>query len=106
MVIRLHNAIEKHSNWVPRGDLTLYDPNYHYPGLDILFVEDMFHLTRKDELFIIDVGWYPDGNVEEGLYRGVVVRNENWSDPIEEFSSRDTLNMQWWVVLMLGKYDG
>ena len=104
--INLDTDIGEHENWIPFGDLTLYDPNDHNPDLgEFVFTEDMFHLTRKDDLFIIDIGWYPDGDRKNGQYTGYVVRNQDWQNPVEQFSSRDQKNVHWWVLLMMGKYD-
>ena len=65
----------------------------------------MFHLNRIDGCIMIDVGWYPDHDLENGLYRGLVVRGDVWDNPLEVFTSRNTENMHWWVNLMMDRYD-
>jgi len=106
MVIHLDPDIEKYTNWAPWGDLTLYDPTDHNLDLgEFVFGEDMFHLTRKDKVFIIDVGFYPEDDIEGGQYTGYVVRDQDWDNPVDKFSTRDTQNMHWWVLLMMGKYN-
>lgn len=50
------------------------------------FVEDLLQL-QKDK-YTVDLGWYPEGKVE-GEYLLVLIKNENWSEPLFNFSSRD-----------------
>jgi hypothetical protein len=57
------------------------DSDYRYS-----FMEDLLQL-QKDS-FTVDLGWYPEGKVD-GEYLLVLIKNENWSEPIFDFSSRD-----------------
>lgn len=74
------------------------------------FVEDMVYLRResKGQTVSIDLGWYPDGD-PTGAYGLVAILDDNWQDPILEFTSRSTQavaeTMETWLFQVLPYYE-
>ncbi|WP_339731194.1 hypothetical protein [uncultured Gimesia sp.] len=60
---------------------------------DLYFLQDMFHAVSTDEMYVIDVGWYPEGS-PEGHYSLVLIERNpkeniyNWDKPLVEFDTR------------------
>ena len=55
----------------------------------IHFTQDILqlkYLFRKVKL-IVDLGWYPETEID-GTFRLVVIKNEEWENPLEVFESR------------------
>ncbi|OPH47163.1 hypothetical protein BC351_11700 [Paenibacillus ferrarius] len=50
------------------------------------FTEDLLQL-HKDNI-MVDLGWYPEAKVE-GNYVLVLIKNEDWENPVIRFESRD-----------------
>lgn len=44
------------------------------------FKEDILQVVYQD--FVLDLGWYPEFDLEKGSFRLVIVKDENWMDPI------------------------
>lgn len=38
--------------------------------------------VRYDKGLILDLGWLPEFNLEDGIFTLVIVKNQNWSNPI------------------------
>lgn len=61
------------------------------------FTEDILWIYRtnqrkknkqvEEQKLAIDLGWYPDGD-PTGSFRLVAILNDNWAEPLLEFSSR------------------
>lgn len=56
------------------------------------FTQDIMYIKRKskrkDKNIAIDLGWYPD-NDPKGSFHLLVIKDDNWEEPIEEFDSRN-----------------
>lgn len=68
-------------------DVTQYNANSDI-WLDL--TEDIMYMKSKgkNENIAIDLGWYPD-NDPDGTYHLIVVENNDWENPLEEFDSRN-----------------
>lgn len=53
------------------------------------FTEDILQITHKHEDIIVDLGWYPDMD-PKGNFRLVLIKNQDWQNPIEIFESRSS----------------
>lgn len=74
------------------------------------FVEDILYMCSKrsrrknkrteEQTVSIDLGWYPEGE-PKGAYTLAAVLNENWEEPLLEFSARSTREvvetMEFWL---------
>ena len=60
---------------------------------DIIFVQDLFEAVNDDKLLLLDVGWYPDGDVN-GQFRLELVSKSNldedydWMNPVMKLETR------------------
>lgn len=73
--------------------LPLDDENWLFAfNEDILFLESKISRKQGDQTeeqtFIIDLGWYPDGD-PSGNFILQAVLNNDWNDPLMKFSSRN-----------------
>ncbi|MDG3044902.1 hypothetical protein OE903_17200 [Bacillus sp. B6(2022)] len=48
----------------------------------------MLQLYHEKSSITLDVGWYPDLS-SDGNYLVLIVKNTDWDNPIQEFSSDD-----------------
>lgn len=60
---------------------------------DLYFLQDMFHAVSTDKMYVIDVGWYPEGSPEGHYYLVLIERNPNeniynWNEPLVEYETR------------------
>lgn len=53
------------------------------------FKEDMLLLTHNHYKRSLDVGWFPEGNLESGEYGLTLFESENYDHRIHEFRTRD-----------------
>jgi hypothetical protein len=54
-----------------------------------LLIEDILQIilfSGKDK-FTIDVGWYPEDWNLDGHFRTMLVKNDEWGEPIKEYTS-------------------
>ena len=51
--------------------------------------EDLLRLYNEKANLIIDLGWYPDGDIK-GSYRLVAILDDHWNKPILELKTRST----------------
>lgn len=58
------------------------------PGRGIHFREDLLQLVHQPSGYVVDLGWYPSGDMEGGQFTVSVVRGD-WDAPLHEFRSRD-----------------
>lgn len=54
-----------------------------------MFKEDLLQLKRPTSGHLIDVGWFPDGNLKDGEYAVVVCFEDDYEQFIHEFRTRD-----------------
>ena len=60
---------------------------------DTIFVQDLFEAVNDDKLLLLDVGWYPDGDVN-GQFRLELVSKSNldedydWMNPVMKLETR------------------
>ena len=71
----------------PMGDIT-FDSE-----CSSFFKEDMLQLENSDQKLVLDIGWYPEGNLAIGEYCMVLVKNQNWDNPIFTFRTRHRLGL-------------
>jgi hypothetical protein len=65
-------------------------------------IEDEEHLTEdfyqfRSGRWIVDAGWYPQGDVQ-GHFRCVVVLDNKWDRPLEVLETRDPEAMERWML--------
>ena len=53
----------------------------------IHFNQDMLQLKFERRELLVDLGWYPDADIN-GTFRLVVIKHTEWEDPLEVFESR------------------
>lgn len=56
------------------------------------FCEDMLQLEHKHFRRVLDVGWYPEGDLKRGEF-GLVLFESSYDDPIYKFRTRDRLEL-------------
>jgi hypothetical protein len=56
-----------------------------------LFKQDMLLMRHERRNRLLDVGWYPDGDLQEGEYRLVVHEGDFRGPRLHEFATRDRL---------------
>ncbi|MEG7379484.1 hypothetical protein V5785_09030 [Bacillus subtilis] len=66
------------------------DPRTLEPNDDswFLFTDSLLQLYHKQSSITLDLGWVPDIS-PKGSYLVLIVKNNDWEDPIKEFSSDD-----------------
>lgn len=71
----------------------------------INLTQDITYLKRKNRQYVvgIDLGWYPDLD-PKGAFHIQVIINENWSDPVLEFITRDRKEVADIIENLLIKY--
>lgn len=79
-------------SWNQFYDLQPYS-NLYIEGLpdgDIweLFLQDLLQLKHINKNLILDLGWIPEAD-PEGSYHLELVANEDWSNPIFTYESKD-----------------
>lgn len=85
-------------------DLSADDPAWNFT-----LTQDILNMRsdRGEQTVIIDLGWYPDGD-PSGEYRLIALLDENYLDPILEFTSRSTREivdtLELWLFEYLGHY--
>ena len=54
------------------------------------FTENILHIrsTLKKKDIAIDLGWYPENDVS-GAFHLMMIKNNNWKEPVEEINSRN-----------------
>ncbi|MCR8979551.1 hypothetical protein [Brevibacillus laterosporus] len=52
------------------------------------FTEDLLQISHSRYPILVDVGWYPEGN-SHGEYGLEVIKDHDWSNPLESFSTND-----------------
>src|SRR5262249_46395423 len=58
-----------------------------------LFKEDMLQMTHARFNRLLDVGWYPEGNLNEGQYALVVHEGDFHGKLLHQFATRDRLTL-------------
>ncbi|MDY3790954.1 MAG: hypothetical protein SOZ56_00595 [Oscillospiraceae bacterium] len=53
--------------------------------------EDLFQASSED--FIIDMGWYPEGD-PAGKLRALLIKNHNWLEPVSEFEDNNAAMLE------------
>jgi hypothetical protein len=53
------------------------------------FKEDLLQLTCERHGRLLDLGWYPDGDISGGAYRVVVYAGDFCGNCLHSFSSRE-----------------
>jgi hypothetical protein len=71
---------------VEYNDFREIDPS---TGHEDDFREDLLQLAHAQSKCVLDVGWYPEGNLKRGRFVLYLVRNHDWDKPLYRFSSRD-----------------
>lgn len=72
------------------------------PAWLFTLVQDILYMRKENrkQTVAIDLGWYPDGD-PHGTYRLVAVLNDDFQNPILEFTSRSTQEivdtMEYWL---------
>lgn len=68
------------------ADVRQYDPD---STIWFDLTQDILHIrsTRKRSNAAIDLGWYPE-NDSTGAFHLIVIKEDNWENPLEEFDSR------------------
>jgi hypothetical protein len=84
------------TGWLVQYNNGLYeiDPNPELiPELYRLwfFKEDMLTLWHKQRNRLLDVGWYPEGNLEEGHYGLVMYESDFTGELLHEFNTRSRM---------------
>lgn len=62
--------------------MTEDDPNWEY------LCEDVLQFTDEVRGYLVDVGWYP-GCDPSGSYQLLLLKGQDWDNPLLEFSTRD-----------------
>ncbi|ULL16191.1 hypothetical protein DVH26_18110 [Paenibacillus sp. H1-7] len=83
----MFEIIDFKSGKVVLNDLD-FDPNLSYEEQIWSFKEDILQV-RYHNGFILDVGWYPEFNLEIGSFNIVVVQMDDWLNPIFERRTQD-----------------
>lgn len=52
-------------------------------------LEDILMFSFRGSKYIIDLGFFPESDVVNGEFKLTLVEEENWSNPLEEFKSKD-----------------
>lgn len=79
----------------PYGTLDLMDPEEAKLDINknwLWFVEDLFNMAIGDS--VLSVGWYPDGDIENGAFRLQLFCNNNI---VEGPETRDPAEVFKWV---------
>ena len=50
--------------------------------------EDLFQVSYKNDMYLIDIGWYSDLNLSE-KFRVVIIKNYDWDAPIYSKKTKD-----------------
>lgn len=103
--LKLHGGWEITYNSFTDYDIALYGTD------DICELrEDLLQLQHSSADIMIDLGWYPDFD-PSGHYVLRMIRDKNWEEPLEIFSSRSINQIaehieKWSDCEFYGKYAG
>jgi hypothetical protein len=81
-------------------DLRELDPA---TGRELNFRDDLLQLVHQLSGCVVDVGWYPSGDMERGQFAVYVVRGD-WATPLHEFRSRDRVRVVAEIERLLVEY--
>jgi hypothetical protein len=99
------------AGWLVQYNNGLYeiDPNPELiPELDRwwLFKEDMLTLWHERRNRLLDVGWYPEGNLEDGHYGLVMYEGDFTGELLYEFQTRDRIALVAEIERLLKEVSG
>jgi hypothetical protein len=77
------------ASWNRFYELDPPSSNEEADGLKKYFTEDLLALRHDERDRILDVGWYPDEDVEHGTYTILVYEGDYWGPELHTFSTRD-----------------
>lgn len=60
---------------------------------------DLWTAKSPDGRFLLDVGWYPQGD-PKGSFHCRVIEWNDWDSPSEQFSTRSTVEAAAWAVFI------
>lgn len=86
------------SGWLSVGHLPPFDVQHVDDEAQMLdwFTEDVLQLTEPGREYRIDISWYATGD-RRGVYRCVVVRNEDWEEPMLEAEAHCLAAVRVWL---------
>jgi len=71
------------------------DPKGHFPADSrwMILTEDILQINQPNFNRVLDVGWYPEGDLARGRYRLVVYEGDFLGRLLHTFETRDRLTL-------------
>lgn len=66
----------------------------------INFTEDLLQMSYIRDNIILDIGWYPEAD-PQGEYGLELIKNLDWSNPLESYSTKDKFALMTKVEYLL-----
>lgn len=77
--------------------------NFFYENMPTAWKNQNLFAIKLANGFTIDMGWYPDFD-ENGEYHAIIVDNDWEKEPIEEFFSKDEVQVKEWIQEKINEY--
>ena len=74
-------------------------------GRELHFRQDLLQLVHQPSGYVVDLGWYPSGDMDRGRFAVYVVRGD-CDTPLHEFRSRDRVRVVAEIERLLVEYGG
>ncbi|MDO4433638.1 MAG: hypothetical protein Q4B82_03550 [Alysiella sp.] len=73
-------------SWLLNESKWRFEENKAHYADNLGLTEDMLQMSyiHNDDLYVIDVGWYPDGDVN-GNFCIVLIKNSDWVRPLAKY---------------------
>lgn len=78
-----------------KNDFTTYNPETEYSeerSLDNL-TEDLLQIEFENSNIVVDLGWYGDFETNDGYFKIIVLKNDDWDSPLRIEISKSQRNI-------------
>ncbi|MEM0577290.1 hypothetical protein [Flavobacterium polysaccharolyticum] len=75
---------------VIKNDFTTYDPETEYSEKRSLYnlAEDLLQIEFRNSNIVVDLGWYGDFETNDGCFKIIVLKNDDWDSPLRIETSK------------------
>ncbi len=89
----MYNFYREYNQFITFNDLKLIKSNTPLNEQKWELKLDLLQMVCKNNTIIIDVGWYPDHDIN-GTFRIKIIENSNWSNPLLVKETKDFIELE------------